>query len=893
MELLEGQTLKHTISGRPLAIDSVLRIGAEVAEALAAAHAKGIVHRDIKPANVFVTRDGHAKVLDFGLAKLTPQGGADDETAALACEPSDLTSAGSAVGTVAYMSPEQALAKPVDARTDLFSLGSVLYEMVTGRKAFTGDSTAAIFDAILNRQPAAIAQVNPQAPFEIERIVAKALTKDASLRYQTAADLAADLRRLGRQGDSSRSTSPSLGAPATAASEATFTADPTSAARAISSASVETADVSGSSSRIDALDRAGAKHWKGIAAAILLLAGGAAAYFAFRGEPEPVLEEGTEVVIADFVNTTGDPVFDGTLSQALSVKIAESPYLGVYPQDKVIETLRLMQRSPEEKVTPEVAREICQRRGVKGMLSGEVASLGSKYIVTLNAIDCGTGQLLVGEQAEAASKEDVLGALGTAITAMRSKLGESLASVEKYDVPIEQATTPSLEALQAFNKGAEERDMGRDFQAIPFMERAIELDPDFALAHGRLGTAYSNTGQTQKAHEHWRRAYELREGVSEPERFYILAHYHSNLLGDIRKGIEVYQQWAKTYPREWATYNNMGILYASLGDWEESLEIELKAKELAPDQAFPYGNIIFALTALGRFDEARATMAEMEAQGFSGPSLQFVRIFAETAAGNEAAIEEALDFFTGTPGEPNALQIKGRWVARHGLATELRALARREVELARDLMGDPAVADAKVNLAYNLMDLGYEAEALELAREALDLARDVDTVSGASAVFSAVGDPGEAQKLIDELDEQWPQNTLVQGSQIPEDRARLALRGGNPEEAIDLLETARPFERAELDTIRLRGQAYLAAGRPADAVEEFEKLRKLDTVFAAWTIHSLAKLWLGRAHLENGDAEAARAAYEAFFEEMKDASAGVPVLEKARQEYAAIPGVKG
>ena len=661
----------------------------------------------------------------------------------------------------------------------------------------------------------------------------------------------------------------------------------------VSVPAAEPTDISGSTSRIDVIDQAGAKHWKGLVAAVLVLGVGAAGYFAFRGEGEPVLEEGTEVVISDFVNTTGDPVFDGTLKQALAVKVAESPYLDVYPQDKMIETLELMQRSPDERITPEVAREICQRRGVKSMLSGEVATLGSNFIITLNATDCGTGELLVGQQVEAGSKEEVLGALGTAITRMRGDLGESLASVEKYDVPIEQATTPVLEALQAFSEGAEERIQGRDFQAIPFMQRAIELDPGFALAHARLGTAYINTGQTLKAHEHWRKAYELREGVSEPERLYILAHYHADLLGDQRKGAEVYQQWSKTYPREWATYNNLALIQGSLGELEKSLETSLKALELNPDHAFPHGNVAFSYVVLGRLEEARAALAEMENRGFSGASQQFVRSFLESAAGNEAGFNEALDFFTGTPGEPNALRLKGGWVARHGRATELRALARREEELATDLTGDPGVATAKVNLAYRLMDLGYESEAAELAREALQLARDVDTLSNASAVLSASGDPGEARALIDELDERWPQDTIVQGAQIPESRARLALRAGDAVEAIDVLETARPFERAELDTIRLRGQAYLANGEPGKAVDEFQKLVALESVFAIWTVHSLAHLWLGRAHLANGDSDAARAAYETFFDEMKSSDEGVPVVDKARSEYETIPGVKG
>jgi serine/threonine protein kinase len=371
MELLEGETLKHAISGRPMELDLVFQIGSEVAEALAAAHEKGIVHRDIKPANIFVTRSGHAKVLDFGLAKLTPQagGGDDEETAAFGSDPSDLTSAGSAVGTVAYMSPEQALARQVDARTDLFSLGAVLYEMLTGRKAFTGESTAAIFEAILNRHPTPAAQIAPHVPFEVEQIIAKALTKDVTVRYQSATDLAVDLRRLRLQSDSSRSAAPSnatpgmLGQSSAGLSSAESVATPALQDTTSTSAGIDqqAADLSGSSSKIAAIDKAGAKHWKGIAAAVLVL-GATVAYFAFRGEGDPVLEEGTEVILADFVNTTGDSVFDEALGQALAVKIAESPYLDVYPQDKMRETLELMERSTEERVTPEVAREICRRR---------------------------------------------------------------------------------------------------------------------------------------------------------------------------------------------------------------------------------------------------------------------------------------------------------------------------------------------------------------------------------------------------------------------------------------------------------------------------------------------------------------------------------------------------
>ena len=604
------------------------------------------------------------------------------------------------------MSPEQALAKQVDARTDLFSLGTVLYEMATGRKAFTGDSTAAIFDAILNREPTPVAQINPQAPYEIEQIIAKALSKDARIRYQTAADMAADLLRLRQQSESSRTTGASLAgvlpvpppdpsdrevlplAPSVTSAGAMPPSQPSdegSSAEAAglragresgstaAPAGTEPTDISGSSSTIAAIDQAGARHWKGIAAVVLLLGAGAAAYFAFSGESAPVLEEGTEVIIADFVNTTGDSVFDGTLRQALAVKIAESPYLDVYPQDKMIETLQLMERSTEEKVTPEVAREICQRRGVKAMLSGEVANLGANFIVTLNAIDCGTGELLVGEQVEAKSKEEVLAALGTAVTRMRGQLGESLASVEKYDVPIEQATTPSLEALEAFSQAAEQRMKGKDFQAIPFFERAIELDPGFALAHGRLGTAYNNTNQTQKAHEHWQRAFELVDGVSEPERLYILAHYYNSFLGNRRKGAEIYEQWISIYPRDWTPHNNLAVSYNFMGQYERELEHALEAARLGGNNLFARSNVHFAYCNLNRLDEARAALEETLAQGFSEDELAFDRAYIAAYADDKAGVLASLEPWTSTPSEPFKLFLVGNLEARKGRMAESRA----------------------------------------------------------------------------------------------------------------------------------------------------------------------------------------------------------------------------
>jgi tetratricopeptide (TPR) repeat protein len=892
MELLEGHTLKTTISGRPMETDTMLRLGGQVADALAAAHAKGIVHRDIKPANVFVTNDGHAKILDFGLAKLAPQaaaGGDDDETAELTSDPSDLTSPGSAVGTVAYMSPEQALAKEVDARTDLFSLGAVLYEMATGRKAFTGSSTVAIFDSILHKEPTPLSRVNPDVPFEIEQVIAKALTKDPSMRYQTAADLAADLKRLRKQTETGYPSAGSMASvPAAAAGE------PAAVSRASAAeAAVEPADISGSSSKIEAIDQAGAKHWKGIAAAVLVLGliGMGVMWWLNRG---PKLTESDYIVLTDFVNTTGEEVFDGTLRGAVAVKLDESPYLNAYPEEKVRETLGFMELDEDARVTREIGRDICQRRGIRAMMTGEISSLGGQYVLSVNAVDCQTGETLARQQVEASGQDQVLAALGKAMTRLRRDLGESLASIERFDEPLEQATTSSLEAMKAFTVAVHTRATDGDAASAPHFERAIELDPNFAMAHAYLATVYSNMGgRWQEEREHREKAFELRDRVSEPERLYITAHYNASVLEDVDKTIETYEMWARTYPRAWTPHNNLAVEYQQMGEYEKQLEAARRTVELQPDDVFPYGNLAGAFLRLGRFDEARAVMEQAMARGLDTHQYHWALFAIGHATGDEELMAAQDEWQRGKPTEVFHLWAKSGVAAQQGKRQDLLSLLDRSTSLARDFGMTGWVGGDPLRRAWVELFFGNTEDAL----------RYVDQVvvpeqlpSGFQAnvarLYATVGRTDEARRLLDRVVEENPSSTWVQAFHAPRVRGALAMAEGRPEEALEELSRVR-FERSDIDIPYEKGEALLAAGRPEEAVAEFQKVLDWKGVDVFAGRKSLVHLQIARAYVAAGDLEAARNSYLQFLELWSEADEDVPVLKKARSEYEALPGVRG
>jgi eukaryotic-like serine/threonine-protein kinase len=871
MQFLRGRTLKDEIDGKPLPLDTIIELGVQIADALDAAHNAGIVHRDIKPANIFVTLRGEAKILDFGLAKLTghdpiaiepPETRAESSSAARPVdEPVGLQS--KIGGTVAYMSPEQIRGQELDGRTDIFSFGLVLYEMATGCSAFTGKSHQAIFDSIFTHSPAPPSQLNSSISGTLEQIIAKAMIKDRGARYQTAAELYEDLRRLQH---------PALNIPV---------ADRSSKLRA----------------------------WTLATSAVFLLLALVGSYvFLRRPHPSRATERST-VILADFTNATGEPIFDDALKQALRVQLEQSTYLNVLSDTQLREQLGYMARSPDSKVAESTARDICLRVGGRAVLQGSISRVVNRYLVGLDAVNCATGASLESEQVEAENRDGVLHALDTTATELRMKLGESWASLGRHNAPLEQATTSSLEALQAYSTALKVRSREGEAATVPFFQHATELDPDFAMAYARLGIAYANLRRPQQASLAITRAYQLRDRVSEREKFYIDAHYFDLVTGQYDKAIQTYQLWQQTYPDDLVPHLNLGTIYVTLGQHEKNLEEELQVRRLDPGLSIGYLNLANAYLCLNQIDDAKVVLGQAEARKIESPTFGQLRYEIAFLGGNSAEVER--QFATSMEqGEDGVLAVQADTEAYYGHLAKARELTRRAVALARS-HGEPESAIGyEVIGALREADFGNFQEARSKITAILASGLDERSRPLAGIVLARIGAASAALSITRDMHRQFPLNTLLNSYWIPTILATTQIHQA-PSKAIEVLDVTSPYELGLPQTptnavpypLFTRGLAFLANGQGRKAAEEFQKIIDHAGIVGNYPLGALARLNLARADVleakgdphhqgsQQNPADAALAianakrAYQDFFALWKDADPDIPILKQARIDF--------
>jgi len=897
-EFIDGITLRKRLMGAPMDLSEVLDVGIQVAGALEEAHAAGIVHRDIKPENIMIRRNGHVKVLDFGLAKLSERPGSEETDTEAVTRAMVQTDVGVVLGTSQYMSPEQARGKPVDARTDIWSLGVVLYEMACGRPPFSGETRTDVIVSIAKTDPPPMARFAPNAPAECEWIVLKALRKNVDERYQTVRELETDLKKLKQrlefQTELERSVasdkySSALGAladteiPGVTGLSWHTTGIP--AAPASAPASLPGAQTRASSA--ETLVRTIKRHQRSVAIAALAIMVIAVAVYVFYPRPRVTLTDKDTILLTDFLNTTGDPVFDGTLKQALAVQLGQSPFLDIFSEERVRDTLRFMNRSPEQRVTRDVAREICERNGLKAMLVGSISTLGSShYVVSLEALNSRTGDPIAQEQFEVDGKEQVLKSLGLAASRLREKLGESLASIQKFDAPIDQVTTSSLEALRYYSLGVEQHSTARYREAIPLYKRAVELDPNFAIAHARLAACYNNTRQLELSRDAFQKAYELRDRVSEREKLYISSSYYGGVTGEWDKHIEVLELWKSTYPRDWEPHNLLCNRYTLVGPFEKAIGEGREAVRLNPKDVRAQANLAVAFMGLNRLDEARDLLRQSLAQKLETANMHARLYQIAFVQGDQAGLKEQADWTLGKPDEYLAHDWQAQAAEFAGQLARANQFSDSAMELAQRVDLRQSAALELLQKADRNATFGSCGALSQVIDEALALSRDRGALIKAANAFAICGQSGPAQTLVNELSRRFPLDTLLSTVWLPVIRAQLELNRGNAAQGIPLLEPARKYDvYGDFWPQYLRGQIHLRQKNGPPAAAEFQTIIDHRGWYPLSPLYPLAHLGLARAAVLSGDTGTARKAYQDFFALWKDADATIPILVAARAEY--------
>jgi serine/threonine protein kinase/tetratricopeptide (TPR) repeat protein len=880
MELLEGETLRDHLaavaaSQKVLSVDELLSIAIPVAEGLHAAHSKDIIHRDIKPANIFLTTHGQVKILDFGLAKLSSSAtGSDAEETQHPSVPTvpesskkdeTLTRTGSAMGTAGYMSPEQVRRDPLDARTDLFSFGLVLYEMATGQRAFTGETAAIVHDAIVNQSPVPVSELNSTLPPKLVAIIDRALEKDRAVRYQTAAEMRTDLQRLKRDLESGHRS-------------------------AVSSVAEKRRG-----RQLIIPDLPVAVGWRWFAATALLITVAAGGWLYWRWHNTTKLTDKDTIVLADFTNRTSDPVFDDALNTALRVELEQTPFLYVLAPDKVRGTLRQMNHPENEKVTPEVAREVCLHTHSKAFVGGSIADSGNHYGIQLLAVDCPTGKTFASTELEAENRSQVVKMLGVAGGELRRKLGEPQASLLEFNKPLDEALSSSPEALQAFTQSRGlQREKG-DTEALPFMRRAVELDPNFARAYAGLGNSYYNLGEAGMAIQNFKRAYALHDRATQRDRFYIDGSYYSLVTGELEKAIQTETSNIRAYPKDWLGHNNLSAWLRLIGQWEKALVEARESVYLTPNEP-GYYNLMLSYIVLNRLAEAQATLDEARAHNVDGESLRFTRYDLAFLQGNDGVMQEQMEWGRGKAGvEDQLLSAQADTEAYYGRLSKGREFSQQAVNSAKHANFMENAATWRLEQALVEAEIGNAGESRRATADTITLSSGRDAEVMSALALARVGEGVQANKLADRLDRDFPVDTMLQNYSLPTIRAAIELGRNNPRTAIDTLRVAVPYDLApapfdgqNLYPVYLRGLACLKAGQGQQAAAEFQKILDSPGLALNFVIGALAHLQLGRAQAMMGDTAAAHKSYQDFLTLWKDADPDIPIYKQAKAEYAKL-----